>query len=128
MEEVHKDNECLQASATVQTRSSLFRDVLQCRCLVSYWSVETSHQFHLQGRMGVIDCPEMSVLSFQFMLQNILEERSSQVHINFSVFFFMTDDTLGGPVPSRTGADNKHASGARDGGRKQLEGCRATLP
>ena len=77
----------------------------------------------------MIGCPKMSVMSFQFMLQNILEECGSEVHINFSFFFFhITDDTLGGPVPSRTGADNKHASGARDGGRTQLEGCRATLP
>ena len=90
MEKVHKDNECLQASAMVQMRSSLFRDILQCRCLVSYWSVETSYQSHLQGRMRVIGCPVMSVMSFQCMLQNILEERRSQVHINYS-FFFLHD-------------------------------------
>jgi len=78
--------------------------------------------------MGPIGCPEMSVMNYQFMLHNMQEEQRSKVHTNFSFFFHMTDDTLGRPVPSRTGADDEYASGTRDGGRTQLEGCRATLP
>jgi hypothetical protein len=77
--------------------------------------------------MGSIGCPEMLVMN-EFMLHNIQVERRCEVHINLSFCFHMTDDTFGGPIPSRTGADNEYAPGTRDGGRTKLEGCRATLP
>jgi len=38
--------------------------------------------------MGPIDCPEMSVMNYQFMLHNIQVQWRFQVHINFSFFSY----------------------------------------
>jgi hypothetical protein len=58
-------------------RSSLFRDVMQCRFVFSYWHFRTTYWSHLQGsssprrtwppwpqKMGLMDCPEMSVANY----------------------------------------------------------------
>ena len=69
-------------------RILLFWGVLQRRFLVNYRCVETTYQSHLQGRMGPIDCPEMSVMNYQFMLHYIQEEQRSQVHLNLIFFLY----------------------------------------